>query len=64
MSTVSGFCRIRFLLQFKGDETKVACSYKKLPQSVQRGNIILAADGNIVMRVMECRETYVSLKYS
>lgn len=42
-----------------GTPEKIACSYKALPTSVVPGNTILAADGNIVMSVKECRETEV-----
>ena len=42
-----------------GDNTKLACSYKELPESVSVGTIILAADGSLVMTVTEVRETSV-----
>ena len=38
----------------KGDETKIACTYKKLPQSVTPGTTILIADGSLVLTVTEC----------
>lgn len=44
--------------QHKGDATKIACSYKSLPTSVTPGQIILAADGNIMMEVVECKTEY------
>merc|ERR1740139_1776671 len=31
---------------FKGDETKFACTYDKLPTSVKPGSLILIADGS------------------
>jgi pyruvate kinase len=39
---------------FKGDETKFACTYDKLPTSVKPGSLILIADGSLVLRVTEC----------
>lgn len=36
---------------FKGDEKKIACSYKKLPESVKVGQKILIADGSLVVKV-------------
>ena len=39
---------------FKGDETKFACTYEKLPSSVKPGSLILIADGSLVLRVTEC----------
>ena len=34
---------------FKGDETKFACTYDKLPTSVKPGSLILIADGSLVL---------------
>lgn len=45
--------------EFLGDNTKFACSYDKLPQSVKVGGQIQAADGTIVLTVKECKETSV-----
>lgn len=45
-----------------GDATKIACSYKSLPQSVDVGQTILAADGNIMMEVVETKENSVVVK--
>ena len=45
--------------EFKGDATKLACSYSKLPQSVKPGNVILCADGSLSLEVVECRTTEV-----
>jgi len=42
--------------EFKGDETKLACSYKSLPKSVKPGQSILVADGSLVLNVAECDE--------
>eukprot|EP01055_Gregarina_sp_Pseudo9_P002050 Gregarina_sp_Pseudo_9__2049@NODE_241_length_3460_cov_2697_985092_g225_i0_p2_GENE_NODE_241_length_3460_cov_2697_985092_g225_i0NODE_241_length_3460_cov_2697_985092_g225_i0_p2_ORF_typecomplete_len516_score88_79PK/PF00224_21/9_8e146PK_C/PF02887_16/8_8e03PK_C/PF02887_16/3_8e28HpcH_HpaI/PF03328_14/1_6e03HpcH_HpaI/PF03328_14/0_0004_NODE_241_length_3460_cov_2697_985092_g225_i0841631 len=36
---------------FKGDETCIACTYDKLPQSVKPGNVILMADGSVSVSV-------------
>eukprot|EP00962_Isochrysis_galbana_P052773 scaffold24254_cov101-Isochrysis_galbana.AAC.2 len=44
---------------FKGDETKFACTYDKLPSSVRPGSIILIADGSLVLKVTECKSTSV-----
>lgn len=44
---------------FLGDETCIACSYKKLPQSVKEGNIILIADGSVSCKVVEVHEDHV-----
>ena len=43
----------------EGDSSMITCSYKALPTSVKPGMQILAADGTLVMRVKECRETSV-----
>jgi pyruvate kinase len=40
--------------EFKGDSTKIACSYKGLPTSVKVGQQILAADGSLVLTVLSC----------
>lgn len=45
--------------EFKGDETKFACTYAKLPSSVFPGSLILIADGSLVLKVTECKETTV-----
>jgi len=42
---------------FKGDSKKLACSYKKLAQSVKPGQSILVADGSLVLTVVSCDET-------
>ena len=44
---------------YKGDETKIACTYEKLPQSVKPGSTILIADGSLVLTVTECLATSV-----
>ena len=44
---------------YKGDETKFACTYEKLPTSVKPGCAILIADGSLVLTVLECLETSV-----
>ncbi|KAJ0396171.1 hypothetical protein P43SY_006214 [Pythium insidiosum] len=44
---------------FLGDETKIACSYKELPQSVSVGGKMLVADGSLVFTVVEVRENSV-----
>ncbi|CEG43953.1 pyruvate kinase [Plasmopara halstedii] len=44
---------------FLGDETKIACSYPELPQSVQVGGSILVADGSLVLTVVEIKDDSV-----
>merc|ERR1740136_320450 len=44
---------------FKGDETKFACTYDKLPTSVKPGSLILIADGSLVLRVTKVLATSV-----
>jgi pyruvate kinase len=39
---------------FKGDETKLACSYEKIAESVTPGQQILVADGSLVLTVLSC----------
>mmetsp|Transcript_19060 Transcript_19060/g.35574 ORF Transcript_19060/g.35574 Transcript_19060/m.35574 type:complete len:506 (-) Transcript_19060:768-2285(-) len=39
---------------FKGDSTKLACSYPSLPSSVKPGQSILVADGSLVLTVLSC----------
>ena len=39
---------------FKGDATKLACSYSALATSVQPGQSILVADGSVVLTVVSC----------
>jgi len=41
---------------FKGDATKLACSYQKLAESVKPGQQILVADGSLVLTVLSCDE--------
>jgi pyruvate kinase len=40
----------------EGDSTKIACSYKSLPESVQVGGTIYIADGSLVCEVTEILE--------
>ncbi|KAG2527431.1 hypothetical protein JM18_003850 [Phytophthora kernoviae] len=42
--------------EFLGDETKIACSYPELPQSVQVGGSVLVADGSLVLTVLEIKD--------
>lgn len=41
---------------FKGDNTKLACSYPSLAKSVKAGQQILVADGSLVLTVLSCDE--------
>ena len=45
--------------EFKGDNTKIACSYPKLHQSVKVGTKILLADGSLVVKVKEILDSGV-----
>jgi len=47
---------------YKGDETKIACTYDKLPTSVKPGSTILIADGSLVLTVTECCASSVKCK--
>lgn len=53
--------KLKFVTDYEylGDETCIACSYKKLPQSVKEGNIILIADGSVSCKVLETHEDHV-----
>ncbi|CAI5723437.1 unnamed protein product [Peronospora destructor] len=42
--------------EFLGDETKIACSYPELPQSVAVGGSVLVADGSLVLTVLEIKD--------
>ncbi|RAW43267.1 hypothetical protein PC110_g630 [Phytophthora cactorum] len=42
--------------EFLGDETKIACSYPQLPQSVKVGGSVLVADGSLVLTVTEIKD--------
>eukprot|EP00753_Platysulcus_tardus_P022712 PLAT9927.1.p2 GENE.PLAT9927.1~~PLAT9927.1.p2 ORF type:complete len:496 (+),score=225.93 PLAT9927.1:60-1547(+) len=48
--------------EFKGTKDKIACSYAALPETVKEGDTILAADGNLVMTVEECKEDSVFVR--
>lgn len=39
-----------------GDDKKIACSYKSLPESVQVGGVIFCADGSLTLEVSEILE--------
>lgn len=41
---------------YKGDHTKLACSYEKIATSVRAGQQILVADGSLVLTVLSCDE--------
>eukprot|EP00442_Polarella_glacialis_P039630 CAMPEP_0115095508 /NCGR_PEP_ID=MMETSP0227-20121206/29086_1 /TAXON_ID=89957 /ORGANISM="Polarella glacialis, Strain CCMP 1383" /LENGTH=200 /DNA_ID=CAMNT_0002488897 /DNA_START=27 /DNA_END=625 /DNA_ORIENTATION=- len=44
---------------FKGDETCLAITYAQLPKAVKPGQIILAADGSLSLRVKSCGDDFV-----
>ena len=39
----------------EGNNERIACSYKSLPQSVQVGSVIYIADGSLTVKVTEWR---------
>ena len=43
--------------EFKGDATKLACSYPSMATSVTPGQSILVADGSLVLTVLEADAT-------
>ena len=43
----------------EGDDKKIACSYKNLPNSVSVGSLIYVADGAIVCEVSEVFEVLI-----
>jgi len=47
---------------FKGNKDKIAVSYDKLPTSVSPGKVILCADGNLSLEVVEIKGTDVITK--
>eukprot|EP00343_Euplotes_focardii_P012448 CAMPEP_0205832856 /NCGR_PEP_ID=MMETSP0206-20130828/48090_1 /ASSEMBLY_ACC=CAM_ASM_000279 /TAXON_ID=36767 /ORGANISM="Euplotes focardii, Strain TN1" /LENGTH=251 /DNA_ID=CAMNT_0053138741 /DNA_START=34 /DNA_END=790 /DNA_ORIENTATION=+ len=48
--------------EFIGDNSKIACSYSKLPQTVNPGDNILVADGSLVCQVRECYEDAITVE--
>ena len=42
---------------FKGDSTKLACSYEQIATSVNPGQSILVADGSLVLTVLSCDQS-------
>ncbi|CAI5714277.1 hypothetical protein KXD40_008179 [Peronospora effusa] len=48
--------------EFLGDETKIACSYPQLPESVQVGASVLVADGSLVLTVTEINDTSIFVR--
>ncbi len=47
---------------FKGDNTKIACSYPDLPSTVKIGDSILIADGSVMAEVKEILEEGVRVE--
>eukprot|EP00921_Rhytidocystis_pertsovi_P001980 GHVQ01003372.1.p1 GENE.GHVQ01003372.1~~GHVQ01003372.1.p1 ORF type:complete len:519 (-),score=68.86 GHVQ01003372.1:474-2030(-) len=47
---------------FVGDDTCIACSYAKLPQSVKPGNTILLADGSLSCKVASIGDGFIMVK--
>jgi len=43
----------------EGDSTRISCSYKTLPTSVSVGSLILIADGTLVCKVKELKQTSI-----
>lgn len=46
----------------EGDNTRIACSYKQLPETVSVGSIIYIADGSVTCEVAEILEQSVKVK--
>jgi len=46
----------------EGDNTRIACTYKSLPESVQIGSTIFIADGSVTCEVSEILENSVKVK--
>lgn len=46
----------------EGDNTRIACSYKSLPESVQVGGTIYIADGSLTCEVTEILEVSSSFR--
>lgn len=46
----------------QGNENQMACSYKKLPQTVQPGSLIFIADGSLTCEVVETKDDHVLAK--
>jgi len=47
----------------EGDNKRIACSYKGLPQSVSPGSTIFIADGSITCEVTEIVDVKINLFY-
>lgn len=43
---------------YRGDNTKIACSYDSIASSVKSGQQILVADGSLVLTVLSCDEPH------
>lgn len=46
----------------EGDNTRIACSYKSLPETVQVGSIIFIADGSLTCEVTEVLQVRIQDK--
>jgi len=46
----------------EGDNTRIACSYQSLPQTVNVGSKIFIADGSLTCEVTECHDDHVIVK--
>ena len=44
-----------------GDNTKIVCSYKELPQTVNVGSLIYIADGSLTCKVTEVHDVSIKL---
>jgi len=42
-----------------GDNTKIVCSYKELPQTVNVGSLIYIADGSLTCKVTEVHDNFI-----
>lgn len=47
----------------EGNNERIACSYKSLPQSVQVGSVIYIADGSLTVKVTELMEVSINQQH-
>lgn len=47
----------------EGDSTRIACSYKSLPDTVQVGSVIYIADGSLTCEVTEILEVSANQRH-
>ena len=47
----------------EGDSTRISCSYRSLPETVQVGTTIFIADGSLTCEVTEIREVSLLFRH-